>query len=145
MGWCLSIRVYSRNGLQHRRNSWRKCWHVEGGLRVPNSGISCMMSYRRKGCNDPIFSGEADGATEEERYHAKALQRRSRSLQGVRLIREAGEACTDDRCRTLAPMRLWSGAEEPPATALVGGVPNDIARRVAPYLKIPGGQRTPAV
>ncbi|CAM9649910.1 unnamed protein product, partial [Ascophyllum nodosum] len=29
------------DSVQHRRNSWRKCWHVEGGLRVyqvPASG-----------------------------------------------------------------------------------------------------------
>ena len=46
MGWCVSIREYSRNGsLQHRRNSWRKYWHVEGGLRAPSSGISGLVEY----------------------------------------------------------------------------------------------------
>ena len=43
-----------------------------------------------------------------------------------------GEARTDGRCRTLAPVQLWIGVEESPATALVG-VP-----------KIPGGQRGPS-
>ncbi|CAN0071206.1 unnamed protein product, partial [Ascophyllum nodosum] len=47
--------------LQHRRNSWRKCWHVEGGLRVPNSGIRCygpllhLLSSGLVSC--PLFSG----------------------------------------------------------------------------------------
>ena len=47
-------------------------------------------------------------------------------------IIECGEARTDGRCRTLAPVQRWIGVEESPATVLVG-VP-----------KIPGGLGGPS-
>ncbi|CAN0197776.1 unnamed protein product, partial [Ascophyllum nodosum] len=65
------------DSVQHRRNSWRKCWHVEGGLRVYQVPASAESRAA-------VRSQERGRRTEATRSASKAynkLLRRSTSYQ----------------------------------------------------------------